>query len=286
MMVLAGWLSLEVRCQTWCPPGAEFWYEHLSAGEAGYVHAMYAGDTLIDGQPAQRLEQYATGYDFWADVPYYHQRPPVLTRSIAGQVSYRESDAWHILFDLDVPPGGQWPMTGFGFEDWIVQVLDTGNMVVDGIALRWSQVAFTSPGGFMVADTAIERIGYKNVFLEPWRTLMLDGDVLGLRCYADQEVNYNTGLVATCDLILSAEEYLGPMGVKASPNPGDGRVVLHMPSTSVCAVDFIDAIGRVRLSISSASGSVEVDAGRLDPGTYHIRFDDSQRISIVKWIKQ
>ena len=47
--------------QTWCPTGAEWWYEHQNFGQAGYVHAAYVGDTLVDGEPAQRLEAYATG---------------------------------------------------------------------------------------------------------------------------------------------------------------------------------------------------------------------------------
>ncbi|HMU13884.1 MAG: T9SS type A sorting domain-containing protein [Bacteroidetes bacterium] len=273
--------------QTWCPTGAEWWYEHQNFGQAGYVHAAYVGDTLVDGEPAQRLEAYATGYDFWIDMPYYMQYPSVITRQVGGQVSYRHNEAWYTLFDLDAPPGAQWPLAGLGlFDDRTMAVLDTGHFVVDGIMLRWSEVEFIPPFGSWATDTIVERAGYKNVFIEPWRSLMLEGIVQGLRCYADDGIAYSTGLTATCDLILSTEEFSAHGSFHVHPNPGSDYLWVKCGSP-VRTAEARDLLGRSVWSGRGPQAASQVDTSSWPPGCYLVaaEFGNGTR-AVRKWIKQ
>jgi Secretion system C-terminal sorting domain len=273
--------------QTWCPPGAEWWYNYQSAGRSGYVHLAYAGDTLVDGELAQRLDPVATGFDFWIDMPFFVPWPPVFTRSAGGQVSYRADTTWRLLFDLDVLPGGAWIWVDLAGADRTVAVLDTGHMAVDGTLLRYSVVSFTPPFGSFQTDTIIERIGFRTVYIDPYRVLGIDGDVQALRCYADQDVGYSTGVSETCDFILGTPERFGPSSIQLYPNPGFDHLTLQGNGIDPRSlIKVIDPLNRNIASFVLGSSERTLDVSAWASGLYLVEVISNQGLrSVSKWMK-
>ncbi|MFN3875821.1 MAG: hypothetical protein ACK4L7_07920 [Flavobacteriales bacterium] len=133
--------------QVWCPPGAQRHYEHwgMFGNQLGSVHVQYVADTLVQGVSAKRLSCTASGYDFLTGQPYMFDLPSIITKSDQAQVSRWNGTDWVLHFDLDVPIGGQWTLSGENFADRTVTVLSTGTVFIQGEPLAFSTVSFTPP---------------------------------------------------------------------------------------------------------------------------------------------
>lgn len=267
--------ALNSSAQVWCPPGAEWWYEHwgIFGNQLGYVHLVYGGDTLVDGESCQRLDAYATGYDFLANMPYYFQWAPLVTRDSAGTVYLRSGADWTLLFDFNAPIGGEWPFP-WGFPASTAQVADTGHIVVAGQALRYSVISLDPPvNGSFASDTIFERMGYKSMFMDPSRTFNGDGDVLGLRCYSDAEVSYSTYISPACDFILGIEP-IGPhLTLGVFPNPATNWIQIACALSPEVIASIIDVNGRTLFTFDVTTRD-RLSIGYLAPGLYMLRLSD------------
>src|SRR5690606_6366531 len=98
------WLCPTLHGQVWCPPGAEWHFEHWGqfGNQLGSVHVQYAADTMVQGVAAKRLSSTASGYDFLIGQPYVFDLPNIITKSDQAQVSRWNGTDWVLLFDLDV----------------------------------------------------------------------------------------------------------------------------------------------------------------------------------------
>ena len=277
------------NAQVWCPPGAEWWYEHWATmgSRVGFAHVQYASDTVIDGATGQKLEAFVSGYDFIAQAPYYQSLQPIITRSDDQAVSYWDGGQWVLFFDLAISPGGQWTIpTNSGSV--LVEVQDTGRVEVSGEWLRYSVVDFTPSFG-VSTDTIIERIGYKKVFLDPNRTFMLDNDILGLRCYTDEAIAYTTNLELECDFITGVTEATMRQATFIYPNPGaDQLTVVLTNSVLADRLLFYDAKGQRALSSPLDNERTSVNASMLASGIYAYRIVDAtgRTVSFGTWVKQ
>ncbi len=277
------------NAQTWCPPGAEWWYEHWATmgSQVGFAHVQYASDTVIDGATEQKMEAFVSGYDFIAQAPYYQSLLPIITRSDDQAVSYWDGGQWVLFFDLAISPGGQWTLpTNSGSV--LVEVQDTGRVQVSGEWLRYSVVDFTPSFGFST-DTIIERIGYKKVFLDPSRTFMLDNDILGLRCYTDGAITYTTDMAPECDFIPGVDEAKMRQTVAIYPNPGiDHFHVKWLTPSSKERILLFDAMGHSVLAVFLDNERTRVNASMLPSGIYTYRILDGRgrTVSLGTWVKQ
>lgn len=267
-----------VRCsiliaQTWCPPGAQWYYEHwgVFGNQLGSVHVQYTEDTLVQGVLAKQLSCTVSGYDFLVGQPYQFIWPSHITKNDQAQVSRWNGNAWVLLFDLAVPIGGQWTLTGENFTDRTVTVLTTGLVSVQGTPLAYSTVSFDPPFSGIATDSIIERIGYRRLYLDPSRTVALDGDVFGVRCYNDDEIAYSTIGDLSCDLILSTTETTVHSPLILYPNPGIGLIrVKGLPATTKGIVVVQDAFGKVVAQRRMTEEGL-LDLSFLSTGAYHCR---------------
>lgn len=253
LAVLGICISGMMPAQNWCAPGTNWWYDHWgSAGnQVGVVHVECMGDTIILGETVHRAAAVATGYDYLIDMPYQVGFADLVTRSTMDQVSYWDGAQWHLLFDLSAGIGDQWVLGGPNFADRAVEVADTGSMLVDGEPLRYSVVTFNPPFQGMTTiagDTIMERMGYTRLFIDPNRTVGLDGDVYDLRCYQDDDLSYSTLHDASCDLWTGMHERSDVGRVTLAPNPSDGRFTIRFPAQAVAGVlEVRDPVGRLVL---------------------------------------
>ena len=291
LMGLAGCLSLEVRCQTWCPPGAEWWYDYWGTfgSQLGYVHLTYTSDTLIEGDQCQILNGYATGYDYWTDMPFYYPQPPVITRALAGQVFYRSGDEWILSFDLGASPTEQWLMVVDGANwDRVVTVEDTGHLEISGTELRYQVVSFDPPIGLNNSDTIIERIGFRNIAIEPPLTLGLKAPLQGLRCYQDEVISFSSGIAESCDQILGTEDLAQHGDFNVWPNPGEGHLSIKTNrATGTAQIIVRDAWGRTLFDQPCTSDRIELDTRSWASGVYalELRTTNGERTTTT-WIKR
>lgn len=239
--------------QNWCTPGATWWYEHWGnfGNQVGVVQVQCVGDTLILGETVHGAVASVTGYDFWTEMPYQFALADIVTKSTTDQVSYWDGTEWHLLFDLSVGIGDSWILSGYNFADRTIEVVDTGSMIVDDEPLRYSVVTFAPPFQGLTAiagDTIIERIGYKRLFIDPNRTVGMDGDVYDLRCYEDNELFYTILGDDACDLQTGLHERSNVGRSVIAPNPSDGRFTVSYPVQSeVGVLEIRDALGRIVL---------------------------------------
>lgn len=268
------WLCPTLHAQVWCPPGAEWHFEHWGqfGNQLGSVHVQYAADTMVQGVAAKRLSSTASGYDFLIGQPYVFDLPNIITKSDQAQVSRWNGTDWVLLFDLDVPIGGQWTLSGENFIDRAVTVLSTGTVFIQGEPLAFSTVSFTPPFGSLATDSVIERIGFTHLFLEPSRTVALDGDVFGLRCYSDEDIFYsNTGALA-CDFILGSADPADAIDFYMFPNPAMNQLNVVLPTGSSNALVMVfDSQGKLVLQQDVHANTTTVDIGALAPGLYMLR---------------
>ncbi|MEO7080835.1 MAG: T9SS type A sorting domain-containing protein [Flavobacteriales bacterium] len=277
------------NAQVWCPPGAEWWYEHWATmgSRVGFAHVQYASDTVIDGATGQKLEVFVSGYDFIAQAAYYQSLQPIITRSDDQAVSYWDGGQWVLFFDLAISPGGQWALpTNSGSV--LVEVQDTGRVEVSGEWLRYSVVDFAPSFGFST-DTIIERIGYKKVFLDPSWTFMLDNDILGLRCYTDGVISYTTDMAPECDFISGVDEAKKQQAIEVYPNPGIDHFTVKWSIPSYRGRMLLyDAMGHSMLDAFLDNERTRVNASMLASGIYAYRIVDGagRTVSLGRWVKQ
>lgn len=276
--------------QVWCPPGAQWHYEHwgMFGNQLGSVHVQYIADTMVQGVSAKRLSCTASGYDFLLGQPYLFTWPNLITRSDQGQVSRWNGSEWLLHFDLDAPVGGQWTLSGDNFTERTVTVLTTGTISIQGEPLAYSTVSFDPPFSGIATDSIIERIGYRQLYLDPVRTVALDGDVFGVRCYSDGDLAYSTTGGLACDHILAAPEAPALANLSLWPNPASDAIWLSgMPGSFPPGIAIRDALGRLALCVRLQPGA-PISIGSLPDGLYTLIAQDANgaRIAMGRFLKE
>lgn len=176
-------------------------------------------------------------------------------------------------------------LSGDNILDHEVLVVDTGHVQIDGTSLRYAAVEITRPNGFVVADTVVERLGFKRIYLEPWRSLMLEADVDGLRCYSDQQLSFTRANVSTCDYVMST----------SAPGMVQAPILFHDPIHDALVVGagasrmrlaVFDAMGRMVMPYLQASAGAPIDVSALSPGTYMaLAYTAQGERASAKWVK-
>lgn len=260
----------------------------MFGNQLGSVHVQYAADTLVQGVSAKRLSCTASGFDFLAGQPYQFTWPSLILKSDQAQVSRWNGAAWVLHFDLGVPIGGQWTLAGENFDDRTVTVLTTGTVNIQGTPLAYSTVSFDPPFSGIATDSIIERLGYRQLYLDPSRTVALDGDVFGVRCYNDEELAYSTTDGLACDYILAASEVPALASLTLWPNPAsDVLWLMGLPAGLPGSFVIRDALGRLALAQRLRSG-VSINIGGLPEGLYTLIAQDTNGalIAMGRFLKE
>ena len=180
--------------------------------------------------------------------------------------------------------------------EWIPEVrysvTDTGTLVVDAIPLRWSAVEVTIGSGepqVTMTDTLIERFGFLHQYLDPIRSLSLNPFIPGLRCYTDQDLAYTTGIVPSCDFIVSLPDALNASPfVVVSPNPGEDHVTISLPPAwQLGFLKVLDCAGREVMTLNALPRTLVLDVKGLANGTYFFEFTEATGTRLTtQWMKQ
>ncbi len=273
-----------VSAQQWCAPGSEWLFGFWSLQATGVRHAWYAGDTIVGGLAAKRIDQDIHAYQPVPPfgTPFYTTAQSLITAEVGDMVMLWDNgtSSYDTLMWFGAVPGQSWRSAhhpGPAHFD----VLDTGTMVVEGIPLRFLVVE--EPVVMGVTDTLLERIGFDYFYLFPDESFLLDFTTTWLQCYHDTDIPEFDGNVQLhpCDVTLAMDQER-PDPVNVFPNPGEDVLTLALLSGEHRIVLF-DATGRIALSEHATGSRVRMATGGLPAGPYVIRVDGSRP---VRWVKQ
>lgn len=285
--------SFHASAQLWCPPGAFWEFNIITANSMGCGTVTYQGDTLIGGVEAQRLVEDGYAHSFFDNNDYYWEY--IYHTRVEDGIIYRytSTQTWDTLFWMSAVPGDRWyppdqnqcpayPLLG------TVEVVDTGTTDVNGTMLRYVDVhqldEFGDPGTdpFRIH----ERLGSPYVWLFAGGCLIVEFGYR-LRTYADDlGTIYDSMEIDACTLITGTRENDPFDGLEVYPNPGNGRIWIRGASGSF-HMDVRSVDGTLVHTERTVTSSGSVDLGPLAPGVYLITFRTSDgAVSYVKWMKE
>ncbi|MDX9749772.1 MAG: T9SS type A sorting domain-containing protein [Flavobacteriales bacterium] len=283
--------------QMWCPPGAEWTHGyHAVDWSNGITHegtmvARYAGDTVVGGQVAQRIEQDVYYEVVGADGQHHAPWPTAHTRTADGVVWWwnGEDQQYDTLIWFGAVPGDRWTVPVQGDPDLSYHVTDTATVLMQGVELRRLAVSLIYSGGeepwLYVTDTLYERIGSSS-YPALWPPHpFLDVLIISFRCYRDDGMAYTAPDVSDCAFDVGVDEAFSRDRPVLAPNPGRDHVRLLADGPHT--ITFTDMAGRTVLH-ARTDGRGQVDVSALPPGMYVYTIADMYGAVNVHgcWVKE
>lgn len=300
-------LAGTTKAQQFWAPGACWVYEQLHVGPYLDIY-MYTGDTMIDGLLAQQCTRRICNLnlgsggvvdtscvsDIWGfrdwvsqqgDVVYYKgQFPPA---------------AWDTLYYLGAPGDRWWPIGTLGTCGYfgMLEIQDTGHVVIDGVNLRTWNIAYLDSAGTATwgngqplgSDTLaiIERIGgLPRVFFNYGFNCYgpIDPPFYRLQHYSDWQITMGSGV--TCDIALRADSRYMQTVLSLLPNPGADQFQITSSSSAPFDLEVHEPLGRL-VHRDRIVANQTIATGDWPSGTYFVSVND-QRGSrkVLRWLKQ
>ncbi|MBK6882717.1 MAG: T9SS type A sorting domain-containing protein [Flavobacteriales bacterium] len=285
-------LSSNVWAQNWCAPGAEWTYTLRDNGVGGYTRFTYIGDTLMDGAIAQKLHKHLVEYNYILGEIVESDLPMDFTTVEDDLVSIWNGQYFDTLYWFGAAPGDRW---SFSMDPVLwpdtaptphyIDVMDTGSTIVDGIVLRYLQVynsnLWSAPGSL---DVIFERIGSVYEFLVPNNAIWVDGIAGPLRCYSDDQINFQSpNWNGSCDYVTGIWDKEPRSNVTIFPHPCTDRLTLS-GITPGSQIELFDGLGRNVFTGQALGEPFHFDASTLAPGLYQVRIRNGEQV--ISWIKE
>ncbi len=279
-------LPLLGAAQSWCPPGARWTFGYIDQMFGSGIHRIeLAGDTIIDGQQAQRLEHWVRFGGGWGQPEWQTVRWSDLYTYEDNGVVYLKSD-WSLDFDtamwFSAAPGDRWNIPGM--EDWGFVVIDTSSIMLDDVALK-QLIIQVDPEGLFMVDSLRERIGYQWLFIDPAESMVIDGNYDGLRCYEDEAIAFSAPGVSECGFTMSVHQAGKEYVTMPFPNPGTTHFTIDLPP-GPHTITLYDATGRMVLQQRTADARPVIATEGLPAGLYRITVRDERGgVMGATWVK-
>jgi hypothetical protein len=258
----------------------------------GCETATYVGDTLYEGRTAQHITV--------TDIVMNYLFPPQdtvqwnLYTSVQDSIVFQwtDTEGWDTLYWFNAVPGDRWYPPGMPISESelcnAVQVTDTSHVDINGYSLRNLICAFLDQSGAITsyAFNITERVGTGSMHF-PAGACVVDEGAWGPHTYMDTAFPLlDNGTGSGCDHFSGIADSPTVSHPSIFPNPGTD--ILHVETGTKDGMNVLmrDATGRVVLSASGATGSLELNSAGLLPGVYFIEVNTAEGRRTVKWIKQ
>jgi hypothetical protein len=279
------WIAFAINSysQTWCPPGATWYYSDYGIGTIGYSKLTYSTDTVIKKIPCQKITHYYKFRNIYSNTLTEGYWKPYFTYSENG-ATYLYNDnlrygkmKFQLLFDMNAVIGDNWlvPLVDTMFVDslYSIKVVNTGTKNINGFNLKWLYVTIGSyPNYEGGTDTITERFGfrYDNIEFNP----LVETSSGKLRCYSDNDFGlYATKESSSCDFITAVSELqLKDNELKVYPNPANDKLTINLPFSrkQKATVDLYDLTGKLIRSntLKESEDELEISTANLSEGIY------------------
>lgn len=267
--------SLFLSAQTWCESGSVWHYNYVNFGYQGYVEITYTGDTLINGQTANKLRKVQAVYG-----PNNQYDTVQLgfeyTRENNGIVTIlNDQNNWDTLYNFTAQVGDSWQMAKQPFSSGTcdsnsrLTVTSMGNLSIHGQAHQYWVVAFDNWG---MSDTLVEGIGFIGSYLLPYDACdaALDGNEGGVfRCYQNDNLStYKPNYSGSCDYIVGLEnDQNGLNRLQIYPSPARDILNLQGDFSAETRYAIIDLAGKTK---QKGQLQLQIEIGDLSSGVYFL----------------
>jgi hypothetical protein len=251
--LIASCLPFLAGAQGWAPIGATWTYKQgqVASPDTNLATITLTGDTVIQGKSCDKLEIIDGYFNCFPFYDFIHYNGDSLW------IHDAIDDRFMLLMCMNALPGDSWATelqhSSGGVRDTITwTVLDTATIIVDGIPLRSLDLSYASANLGLSPYcwphcTFIERIGNLKYLFDLQNGVCDAETFLGLRCYEDNDISWQSPSVPQCALSTSIAAWHEPAFFSLSPNPvaaGEPLFLeLQVPSTPV-EVIVHDALGR------------------------------------------
>lgn len=256
-------------------PGSHWFYRNIisyfSPAE-NYTEITVKGDTTIQGKNCRILKKYGGGA-FQDEFVY-----------CSGDTVFRlaDNDTFYILYNFGAQIGDSWVTRSELLEDETAQeemtitVFNLSTVVINGHTLRVLYVKSDHPAlsfGEFLQPNGLSRITERlggPWYMFPYNYAYLDfGIKAGLRCYSDNFLgNYETGIAATCDAIISDVNDLGVAStIRLFPNPFSSQLTVLLEDNEPHNLLLYDILGKLVLE-QTITNAATIETGKIPDGVY------------------
>ena len=273
-------LPATMQAQVWAPPQAHWTFNWSSSLETGYVELNNVANEVVGGVLSQRLVMSRHIFN------YQNNAYALIYSSVYHTVSNGDlamiwtGTRYDTLYWFGAAPGDHWTCP-LAYPPGSLTVSDTGSTVLQGLVLRY--LAVVHAGGAI--DTIYERFGSKQYYLEQQFSFHVDPLIIGLRCYSDTLLDLSTGIVDSCDFILSTPDRTKKDAFTLWPNPGGDQFSLRTSSVNVL-VTVRDAVGRIVYGPIQWNDQERVPTAIWPAGLYAIAVESKDQRTTLRWLKQ
>ena len=284
--------------QVWIDSNAKWTFDYYNILEHGTWRWEYTNDTIIQGHKCQSIK--GTKYRHAGPSGSIIHYGDTYTYTSKDSVFYYNGDRFFLLYDFGAQIGDTWIVAIDNSievcrDTAIVQVVDTGTILINGNVYRTITLETISESLFALNGLCVERFGLRPTansdtnfgFLPGIRHCeggpFLEPDGLVFRCYEDSSFPTYNPTNKDCDTLTTTSELMVE-NFRIYPNPSNGTLTIDSPSNKVNHVEIIDLYGRV---IANQPYSDEVDVSKLHNGIYLIKMKFDNKKEIIKtFIKQ
>lgn len=274
--------------QPWCPVlGAQCWHTYSPKGGLyDSVLTTSTNDSLIAGESGQKLNVNATYRDLSSNGPVVTESWCQLTRTVGATVLLRQAEQVDTLYRFDALVGDRWSVSFVAPLELTYVVTGVGDTVLDGSTLGWTAVDVVTDDGFLYSsDTLVERVGFLDRFINPVGSLNVAPNILDLRCYSDNDLDYHAEPGIDCNVALQVggyNEQLAGVWYDASLD----RLNIEVADPRPGSYQLLDLSGRVFGAGMLETGVTPINVGGSACGAFILRTTDRSGSSWTrKWVK-
>lgn len=298
MLLLGLTIAGIAHAQVWCPSGAIWEYNNNSFMVSGCETRQYVGDTVIAGRPTQRIAVTSIQMN-WLNNTLDTMNSAFYTSQDDGVVygyDVLNSADWDTLYWFDAVPGDRWYPPGADsfcpgqYPLGMLQVTDTGHVLVNGQSLRFVQVAEVDQSGQASGNPypILERLGAPGMAIPPGGCIASDVG-LALRTYMDGSFPfYDTGIADMCiGLGVNEPSALAePPQVVLLPDQSGHWLEIRTDKPISSTVVISDVLGKRVVSSSIQGTAVLLETSQLAKGMHVVMVEaDGFRALCIPWVK-
>lgn len=282
--------SSNIYAQTWCPPGATWYYGNSGLYYNGYVKMAYARDSVINSITCKEITYYSEGawWDVFNGGQAYHTYgygSSYFTYEQNGVVYVYNNrfgnNQFDTLYNINAQIGDSWHIPLYGGDTTCadslhtMKVINTGTQIINGFNLKTLDVTVGSE--FQTTFHIIERLGYRYDDLEYGyycHGIIAESSHGELRCYSDSVFGSISAGVNPCDYYYTdvPEFELNRRWANVYPNPASDKltIAIELKQSETLVIEILDITGKLEYlyQLNNQNFINEISLTDLSEGMY------------------
>lgn len=295
------------NAQVWIDSGAVWHYDYSDIGYGGFVKYTYEKDTLIMDHLCQKITH--STFTFYFDIQgILHYMGETIWATnytyVSGDtVFYYQNDHFFVLYNFGASVGDTWVVSttnelGFCNDTSIVEVIEIGNMMINGTSYRYITLQPTPNSSVGLDGKYVERFGcliannggvhtlFPSIYQCDSMPFIVDSPWSDFKCFEDQSFPLYIAVGEDCEELF---EHVGipeqaNNGVTCFPNPTEGIINFQDTIHENYDLDLYTIQGSLIQRFKITSNNSSIDISHLPNGVYLLIAKPNQKTSFVQKI--